>query len=252
MLGTRFVGAGRTGGGGRAQPETSAAGSGGQRRPHGASGAEVTPSACPVGPLSHGPPPLGRCTVTSRGKAPQRLCGPGPLYGAGAEPAAGTAPRAPRWPPLGELRGWSSHWPRWPRDSRPSRRGARPLPRAAALSHFPGKSKTPLSSPGASGQGARRRWSVRGRSVRSAREPSIGAVGPRSVRSDHPGHPASVISPRSVRSARGSQHGVVGQGPSPTQGLAGWALAGGAAWPSSRERTEGTGRCFRCATSYGG
>lgn len=100
----------------------------------GASGAPVRPQGTKSHPppvrwdLSRRPPPLDRCAVTSRGKARQRLYGPGAPYGARTEPAAGTAPRAPRWLPPGGLRGWSSHWPWWPRGSRPSRHGARALP----------------------------------------------------------------------------------------------------------------------------
>lgn len=116
----RVCGRGRARGGGRAQPGTSAAGYGSQRRPVGPQGTKSRPPPVPWD--------LSRAARHPWAGAPQRLCGPGPAYGAGAEPAAGTAPRAPRWAPRG-LRGWSSRRPcRGPRDSRASGRGARASP----------------------------------------------------------------------------------------------------------------------------
>lgn len=153
----RVCGRGRARGGGRAQPGTSAAGSGGQRRPVGPQGTKSRPPPVPWD--------LSRAARHPWAGAPQRLCGPGPAYGAGAEPAAGTAPRAPRWAPRG-LRGWSSRRPcRGPRDSRASGRGARASPLSRNEQHA-----------------AQLSWGL------GPGRPAA-AVGPRSVRSA--GNPAS-------------------------------------------------------------
>lgn len=166
------MGAGWMRAGGHAQSGTSAAGSGGQRRPREASRDEVTPSACPVGPLA--PPPTPgqvRRDVTWEG-APEVVWPRRPLRSENRASRRHSAPRTPLAASWGAPRlvlslalvasGLTS-FPPW-------REGF-------ALSHFPVKSKTPLSSPGGSGQGARRwRWSAHGLPG-GHREPSIGMVG---------------------------------------------------------------------------